>query len=58
MLTPALQVTASPAARLGLRRKGAIAVGMDADLLLFQPGDLELRWVQFAKSHPGTLCLK
>ena len=43
MLTPALQVTANPAARLGLRRKGAIAVGMDADLLLFRPGDLELR---------------
>jgi dihydroorotase-like cyclic amidohydrolase len=36
-------VTSNPAARLGLRKKGGIAVGMDADLLLFRPGDLELR---------------
>ena len=57
MLTPALQVTANPAARLGLRRKGAIAVGIDADLLLFRPADLELRCVHFAISNLGHLCL-
>lgn len=36
-------VTANPAVRLGLGRKGRIALGADADLLLFRPQDLELR---------------
>lgn len=44
-------ITAAPAAVLGLKQKGRIAAGMDADLVLLNKSDLSIRDV-YAKGRP------
>ena len=48
-------VTQTPAAVWGLKRKGEIRVGADADLLLLDPDSLEVRST-FARGHAHHWC--